>query len=397
MFINSSWPLPDVPSTLIVDFDLFNVQPIDGDLHAGWHRYQNGPPFFYTPLNGGHWVVTQAAAIFDVFRSPDIFSNSGVALIRDAGEARFIPGELDPPRHADFRAHLNPEASPRRVKSFETQARQLAQELIDAVVGLGEIEFQSVIGHRLPIHNFLVFLGLPKEDSDILLPHVEIISRSPDAAAFQRAFFALQSYLDERLEERRATPRDDFLGRLVKAKIGERQISIDECRATAINVLLGGLDTVTASMGFFINFLARNPVHRRQLVDDPALIPEAMEELFRRHGIFNTARLVKEDCEFHGMHLRKSDLVLVPTALYNLDEKRFPRPLDVDFKRSDKNHLTFAVGIHRCLGSNFARVQLQVLLQEWLLRIPDFEIAPGRTTRVQSGRSNTVMELPLVW
>ncbi len=113
-------------------------------------------------------------------------------------------------------------------------------------------------------------------------------------------------------------------------------------------------------MGFFMNFLARNPSYVQQLVDDRTLIPMAVEELLRRHGVFNLGRLVKADCEFKGIKLRKNNLILVPTSLHNL-EPRFPDPLKVDFAREDKNHLTFGVGIHRCLGSNFARSQLIIL------------------------------------
>jgi cytochrome P450 len=395
--MTEAWPLPDVSADRIVDFDFFDVKPVDGDLHAGWKRYFDGPEIFYTPRNGGHWVVTRADHIYEIFRDYENFSNSGIALFREPGEARFIPGELDPPMHSDFRKHLNPELSPRRIRAFEEQARELTRELIDGLVDGRECEFQSTIGHRMPIYNFLVFLGLPKEDSEVLLPDVEIIGRSGDFEAFSKALGAVQAYLDARLEERRQTPVDDFLGRLVNADIGDRKITPHEARVCSLNVLLGGLDTVTASMGFFMNFLARNPGHRQQLVEDPELIDEAMEELLRRHGIFNTARLVKKEMAFGDVVFRERDLVMIPTALYNLDERRFPDSLSVDFRRPDKNHLTFAAGIHRCLGSNFARVQIKVLLQEWLARIPDFAIAPGKDTIVQSGRANAVTHLPLAW
>ncbi|WP_198351075.1 cytochrome P450 [Flavisphingomonas formosensis] len=394
----TAWPLPDVPTDQILDFDFFQVEPVDGDLHAGYHRYHDGPPLFYTPHNGGHWVATRAELIYEIFRDYDRFSNRGIALFRDPGdEPHFIPGELDPPIHGGFRTHLNPELSPRRVRAFQDRARELTRELIEDVAAKGSCEFQVAIGTRMPIYNYLAFIGLPLEDADLLLEHVEIIGRSADFQAFQAALGFVQDYLADQIAQRRRTPVDDFLGRLAFARIGDREITSHEAKVTALNVVLGGLDTVTASMGFFMNFLARNPGHRRQLLDDRDLIPEAMEELLRRHGIFNTARLVREDVDFHGTLLRKNDLVMVPTTLYNLDPARFERPLDVDFRRPDKNHMTFAVGIHRCLGSNFARIQLQVLLEEWLKRIPDFAIAPGAETVMKSGRTNSVMELPLVW
>ena len=396
--MHDSWPLPDIAPERIVDFDFFAVEPVDGDLHAGWKRWgERFPEPFYTPLNGGHWVVTRAEQIGEIFRDYHRFSNSGIAMFREPGEGRFLPGELDPPLHRDFRAHLDPELSPKRLRAFADSARALTAELLDEIAPEGRCEFQERVGHIMPIYNFLVYMGLPKEDAHELLPNVEVIGRSDDPAAFQAAIAAIMGYIEDRLTERQRTPTDDFLGRLLNARIGDRAITPHEVRATAINVLLGGLDTVTASMGFFMKFLASHPEHRRRLIDDPAIIPTAIEELLRRHGIFNTARLVIDDFDFHGTTFRARDLVMVPTVLYNLDDARFPDPLTVDFARADKTHFTFAAGIHRCLGQNFARIQLQTLLQEWLTRIPDFEIDPGDAPEVRSGRANGVIRLPLAW
>lgn len=391
------WPLPNIAANLIIPFDMFDVKPVDGDLHAGWHSYHGGPDFFYTPLNGGHWVATRAQDIYDIYRDSERFSNHGVALFREQHGARFIPGEIDPPLHSAFRMALNPETSPRRVKSFEEASRKLSSDLIDGLVDQGACEFHDAVAEKMPIYNFLTFIDLPLDHAEILLPFVSTISRSSDMEAFAAALAALHAYVDDRMDERITTTTDDFIGRLVNANIDGRPITREECRVTVLNVMLGGLDTVTGSMGFFMNFLARNPDHRRKLVDNPDMIPEAIEELLRRHGIFNTGRLVKQDCEFNGVHLRENDLILLPTSLHNLDERRFPDPLKVDFERSDKNHLTFGVGIHRCLGSNFARAQLRILLEEWLTRIPDFSIAPGAEVVVKSGRANSVLTLPLVW
>lgn len=396
--MSNPWPLPDISPERIVDFDFFDVRPIDGDLHLGWKHWQERfPEPFYTPLNGGHWVVTSAEHIGEIFRDYTRFSSSGIALFREPGEGRFLPGELDPPLHRDFRAHLDPEVSPKRLRAFADSARSLTADLIDTIRDKGRCEFQESVGHIMPIYNFLIYMGLPKEDAHFLLPHVEVIGRSGDIDAFQTAIGVVMGYIEDRLVERQKVPTDDFLGRLLAARIGDRAITPQEVRATAINVLLGGLDTVTASMGFVMKFLATHPDHRRQLIDNPSIIPTAIEEMLRRHGIFNTARLVVDDMDFHGSPFRARDLVMVPTVFYNLDETRFPDPMTVDFARADKTHFTFATGIHRCLGQNFARIQLQTLLQEWLQRIPDFTLDPDDAPVLQSGRANTVIRLPLIW
>jgi cytochrome P450 len=391
------WPVPKLPSDRLIAFDYFKVEPEDGDLHAGWARCHRGPDIFYTPLNGGHWVATRAEDIFDVFRDPERFSNHGVAMIREQHGPLFIPGQIDPPLHTAFRTVLNPELSPKRVKTLEDRSRELICALLDEIAPTGGCEFHEAVAERIPIYSFLNFMNLPIEDAALLLPDVAVIGRSSDMEAFAGSLASIRAYVDARIEERLRVRADDFIGRLVHAQVDGRPIERDEMLVTTLNVMLGGLDTVTASMGFFMNFLARNPGHRHQLTKDPGLIPEAVEELLRRHGIFNTGRLVTRDIDFKGQHLRKDDLILVPTALHNLDERRFPNPLEVDFHRKDKNHLTFGVGIHRCLGSNFARMQLRILLEEWLNRIPEFGISAGGTTTFQSGRANAVMHLPLAW
>lgn len=394
----AEWPLPDVEEDRIVDFDMFDVKPVDGDLHAGWHRlHDEHPDFFYTPRQGGLWVPTRAADIYRIMRDNETFSNHGVALMRERKGVRFIPGEIDPPIHTDFRRVLNPETSPRRVREFEESSRALSVKLIEELVDKGECEFRSAISERMPIYNFLYFMNLPIEDAQVLLPPADAISRSHDMKVFETAMVELHAYVDARLDERRKRPVDDFISRLLTAEVEGRPITNEEARVTILNVMLGGLDTVTGSMGFFFNYLARNPEHRAMLANDRSLIPMAIEELLRRHGIFNTGRLVKKETQMGGVTLRENDLVLIASALHNLDERQFPDPLKVDFDRADGAHLTFGVGIHRCLGSNIARTQLKILLEEWFARIPDFHIADEAGVEVKSGRSNTVMRLPLAW
>ncbi len=129
----------------------------------------------------------------------------------------------------------------------------------------------------------------------------------------------------------------------------------------------------------------------------PTLIPDAVEELLRRHGISNFGRMIARDFEFQGLPMREGDLVLLPAALYNLDERKFADPMTVDFRRPVKHHMGFGTGIHRCLGAQLARVELRVLLQEWLPRIPEFRMPSRLRVVVKSGRINGVQKLPLYW
>jgi cytochrome P450 len=240
-------------------------------------------------------------------------------------------------------------------------------------------------------------MDLPLEDAAALLPAADWLSRDADPESFMRAMQTMMSYLHERIGERTGRQGEDFISRLLGSHIDSRPLTKHEVLSITANVMFGGLDTVTSTMGFFMNFLARNPDHRQQLVDAPELIPDAIEELLRRHGIANFGRMVAEDFEYKGLPMRAGDLVLLPTTLHNLDDRKYADPLTVDFHRTIKNHLGFGTGIHRCLGAQLARIELRVLLQEWLPRIRKFWIGDSGPVIFKSGRINSVHSLPLAW
>ena len=388
---------PQIASHLLVDFDFFAVEAIDGDLHQGWKSLHAGPEIFYTPRNGGHWVFTRAADIGTAWLDHDRFSNKGVAMSREEREMQLFPGEADPPQHGPYRALLQPFFSQKAVHVLEDKMRTLTRSLIDELIERGGCDFQADVSRRMPIYIFLAMMELPLAHAAALLPAADWLTRDSDPESFLRAMQTMMGYLQERIEERRAAPGEDFISRLLAAEVDSRRLSELEVLSLTANVMFGGLDTVVASMGFFMNFLARHGGHRQQLLQEPALIPDAVEELLRRHGISNFGRMVARDFEFQGLPLRAGDLVLLPAALYNLDERKFTDPMTVDFHRPLKHHMGFGTGIHRCLGAQLARLELRVLLQEWLPRIPDFWIADPEAVIVKSGRINGVKALPLRW
>jgi cytochrome P450 len=388
---------PRIASHLLVDFDFFAVEAIDGDLHQGWKALHAGPEIFYTPRNGGHWVFTRAADIGTAWLDHDRFSNKGVTMSREEREMQLFPGEADPPQHGPYRMLLQPFFSQKAVHILEDKMRTLTRSLIDELIERGGCDFQADVSRRMPIYIFLAMMQLPLAHAAALLPAADWLTRDSDPESFLRAMQTMMGYLQERIAERRAAPGDDFISRLLAAEVDSRRLSELEVLSLTANVMFGGLDTVVASMGFFMNFLARHGGHRQQLLQEPALIPDAVEELLRRHGISNFGRMVARDFEFQGLPLRAGDLVLLPAALYNLDERKFADPMTVDFHRPVKHHMGFGTGIHRCLGAQLARLELRVLLQEWLPRIPDFWIADPEAVIVKSGRINGVKALPLRW
>jgi cytochrome P450 len=390
-------PNPDIAPALLIDFDFFKVQAIDGDFHRGWKQLHSGPDIFYTPRNGGHWVYTRAEDIAAAWHDPERYSNRGVAMTREEREMKLYPGEADPPAHTHYRALLQPFFSQKAVQRLEEKMHELTRQLISGFIGAGSCDFQEEMSRKMPIYTFLTMMDLPLEHAAALLPAADWLSRDADPESFMRAMQTMMGYLYERIGERKGRDGEDFISRLLASRIEGRPLSEQEVLSLTANVMFGGLDTVVSTMGFFMNFLARNADHCRQLVDAPNLIPDAIEELLRRHAIANFGRMIAQDFEYKGLPMRAGDLVLLPAALHNLDDRKYADPMTVDFGRAIKNHLGFGTGIHRCLGAQLARVELRVLLQEWLPRIPEFRIGDSGPVVFKSGRINSVHSLPLAW
>jgi cytochrome P450 len=386
-----------IPQELIRDFDFFKVEAVDGDLHLGWRALHDGPDIFYTPHNGGHWVFTRAADIEEAYRDTDRFSSKIVALPYVEHDFRFAPAEYDPPEVHDYRRILAPGFSPASLRKSEEIIRSLCIRLIEGLKPLGRCEFQSSFSQHLPIAVFLGMMDFPMSDADRLLPLAEAHVRNPDPAVVAESGAAMHAYLTEKIGQRMQAPADDLTSQVIAGSVGGRAVRVDEVVGMCMDLMFAGLDTVVAALGFSMNFLARHPDHQAILSANPALIPEAIEEMLRYHGLTNMARMVRDDIAYRGVTMRAGETVLLSTTLHGLDERRFPDATTINFDREDKTHMIFGSGVHRCLGSHLARLELKIFWQEWFARIPRFHIDDQAGVEAASGRTNMMMRLPIAW
>lgn len=391
-----------VPVDLVRNFDLYDIPGAEDDIQAAYAAIQQSShDIFWTPHNGGHWVATRGEDIVAMQRDYAHFSHKHV-LIPPApeGTPRQIPLEMDPPEHARYRRPLMQALMPAIVRELEDSVRAVAVEAIERVLPRGECEFIEDFAKVLPIHVFLRLVEIPLDDKAYLLTLAEDSVRGRTADIRARAHREMGGYLLKWVRERRETPGEDLLSKLVNVDVGGERISEDEAVSYSTLVLFGGLDTVATMIGLFARFLAQNPSQRRQLVerlDGEEFLKAAIEEMIRRHGIANTARVITEDFTYKGVQFRKGDRILPANLFVGVDDRLNPDPLTVDFDREKPVHAAFGNGPHACPGAVLARRELRIFLEEWLTRIPEFRIKPGTKPVLATGMVNGILRLELVW
>jgi cytochrome P450 len=205
------------------------------------------------------------------------------------------------------------------------------------------------------------------------------------------------AYLIPYIAERRRNPGEDIISTIVGGDIDGEPISDKDAIQMCTALVLGGLDTVIAFMSFVMHHLAQNPRTRRYIREHLADTSQIVEELSRRFPVGTNARLVKSDYVFHGVQLKAGDLIAAPQILHALDERVYERSLDVDFGRNPAGYCTFGHGPHQCPGAFLAKAEVKILLEEWLPRIPDFELQPGADIHVSTGVTSGIFSLPLRW
>lgn len=385
-----------VPTDLVHDFNYFDMRG-ESDVHQHFKKLHEYPDIFFTPHHGGHWIVTRHADIEHVLENHEDFSSRHQTV--PFAPLRVTMIEHDKPLHGEFRDILQPFFTPKSIGDLEKVATDLTTSLIEGFRGRGECEFTQEFALKMPIIIVMNLCEFPREDTPYLIQISEDIVRSGSPEMEEAAFGRAIEYLSTKIiPPRKANPGPDMISAIIHGKVeGGRALTDTEVLGLCTLLIVGGLDTVASMLGFITNFLARHPEHRRRLAATPALIPSAMEELFRRHGVANVGRVVARDMVYKGVTFKQGDFVMTPTASAGLDERRYPDPMTVDFDRKDRKHIAFGRGPHQCIGSFLARTEIKVFLTEWLKRIPDFQIKDGEEVVMLPGKANRITYLPISW
>jgi cytochrome P450 len=364
---------------------------------------------YVSPMEGFALSFDRANTEF-VLRHHELFSS---ASEMNLGNVRpLIPLNIDPPNHSKYRKLLDPLFAPKRMDEQEEDITRRVNHYMDAFVDKGECNFSEEFAELFPSSVFLGLMGLPEDElrmflrlRDGILHPEKIDPGAPEDMDKRMAVMAktgqeIYDYFGALVDLRRKQPADDIITRFLAADVDGEQLTRDEILDICFLFLIAGLDTVSDSLTCFYAFLATHPEHRQQIVDDPTLIPAAVEELLRWESPVpgGVPRVATQDTELpSGQQVTQGTAVVVNYGAANVDPTTFADAFDVRFDRDVNPHIAFGGGVHRCLGSHLARRELRVTLREWHRRIPEYQIKPGHEALEYPQGLRHVKDLTLTW
>jgi cytochrome P450 len=331
-----------------------------------------------------------------------VFSSKAEAV--QLGNVRpLIPLQIDPPKHVKYRRVLDPLFAPRKMAPLEDEVVELVTQLVDTFVADGRCDLHTDFAVPLPCTVFLRLMGLPLEDLDEFLEMKDGIIRPEgdtmqDQEPVRRATAQkIYDYFQRVIDERRHNLGDDLLSKIIASELDGERLTDEEVLDVCFLFIIAGLDTVTDSLDCMFAYLAQEPEHLRTLVEDPTIINSAVEELLRwETPVPVVARMATEDTEVDGCPVKAGQHVMLLIASANTDESHDATLDSVDLTRNPNPHLAFGGGVHRCLGSHLARLELRVALREFHKRIPEYTLAPNTDLEYTPGL-RSLHHLPLVF
>jgi cytochrome P450 len=375
------------------DFD--HTDPVwSADPFPIWDELRASCPVAHSTRYGGTWLPVTHEHVSAIAYDTDHFTSRAVVV----SEARPGPEDLpapiggappitsDPPFHQMARRILLPAFAPKKIDELEPYTRRLCNDLLDELEGRELADAAAEYAQHIPVMVIAKMLGFPAEDADyfrhiihlIIEEGVNIAEDSEERLAENQR---LDAYFDSHIADHAANPRDDLTTFLLEAELDGNKLMHEHVRGTMLLILVAGIDTTWSAIGASLWHLARHPADRQRLLDDPDVWPFAIEELLRAYAPVTMARMVAKDVEIGGQTFKEGDWVLLPFPAANRDPEFFDRADEVVIDREVNRHSAFGLGIHRCLGSNLARMELRVAVEEWMRRFPDFELSdPGAVT-----------------
>ena len=399
------------------DYDIFDREYIK-DPFPVWDELRQKCPVAHTERWGGSWMPTRYEDLFAIAQDFQRFSSRDVLVaplgagpVEGAEPDPLIPEELrdyevgappitsDPPVHTWARRLLLSPFSVQAIAKWEPETRELCRSLIDGFVDRGRADAAADYAQQIPPRVIASMLGIPTEMSGTFTEWVRGfleygLTNADIAGEAGRNIFL---FLWSQIQDHKANPRDDLITYLLTAKVDGQPVPEQHVLGTTFLLLLAGIDTTWSSIGSAFWHLAQNPDDRRRLAANPEMIPVAVEELLRAYSPVTMARYIAEDVEYDGCKMSEGDRLLMNFPAANRDPEKFPDADKVIIDRAVNPHIAFGVGIHRCAGSNLARMEMRVSIEEWLKRIPEFRLEDPDTVTWAGGQVRGPRSMPVLF
>jgi len=360
-------------------------------------------PIAHTERFGGGWLPTRyedvAAIAYDTgrFSSRSIIASNFRPPRELAPVGGSPPISSDPPFHHDARKLLLPAFTKTAVTRLEPATRAFCHSLIDAFEGRTVVDAACDYAQHIPVRVIADMLGFPPEDGPQFREFVADLLEGinlPPGERIERVG-RLFDYLGAQVHDHLANPRADLTSYLINAELYGQKLDPSHVVGTMALLLIAGIDTTWSAIGASLWHLAGAPEDRRRLVAGPGLLPAAIEEFLRAYAPVTMARLVKEDMHWRGADMKADDWILLSFPAANRDPAQFDRAGEVVIDREVNRHAAFGLGIHRCLGSHLARMELRVALEAWLERTGEFSLADPAAVTWAAGQIRGPRTLPL--
>ncbi|GAA3204650.1 cytochrome P450 [Actinocorallia longicatena] len=350
--------------------------------------------------HGGYWVVSGYEESLAVAQDWATYSSAhGLNIITTKMAVRNLPVQVDPPEQRIYKRLINPFFTPAAVAPWEAPTRALVTRLIDGFIDKGSCEFMDDFARPLPSLSFFeLAINAPAEDLEHVA-HLASTSSTPDDPRARESWLGLYEWIKEFTRRRRGElPRGDVIDAVIHAEIDGRPITEDEVIGTVQLLILGGLETTAGALGLMIDRFCAQPEIPALLRSRPELIPSAIQELLRLEPSFvAVGRTAVKDAELGGHRIAAGDKVLIHWASANRDQGEFEAADSFDLDRERNRHLSFGAGPHRCAGSNLARLNLRIALEELLARLDGFRLQEGAEVTYHRGLTRSPDSLPITF
>jgi cytochrome P450 len=387
------------------DFDVLDAGYV-ADPFGVWDDLRRRCPIAHTDRRGSTWLPTRYQDVTAIAHDIGHFSSLEVVVIPFDGEEPedpvlpygLPPISADPPLHTWTRRLLLPWFSHQRVDGYEAMTRQLCTSLIDGFLADGHADAAAHYAQQIPVRVIAGILGVSDTHADMFTEWVrDVLEFADDPERRVQGVEGLINYFLAEIARRKVDPGDDLLSMLLQTEVDGAPVEESLVLGTAALVLIAGVDTTWSAIGSSLWHLATHDEDRRRMVAEPDLMPFAVEELLRAYSPVTMARIVTEDVEYAGCPMKAGDKVLMNFPAANRDPEAFDDADKVILDRAVNRHVAFGSGIHRCAGSNLARMELRVALEEWLRRIPEFHLDADSAVTWAGGQVRGPRALPVVF